>query len=128
LHAGDFVEPRVLESLKKLAPVRAVVGNMDHHDVVKLLPKKDLIKINNFKIGLIHGYGAPEGLEQRIRKEFQEKPDVIVFGHSHQPVNEVKDGILFFNPGSPTDKVFSTSNSYGIIEINDKIQAKIITL
>jgi putative phosphoesterase len=101
---------------------------MDHPDVVKILPKKDIIKIDNFKIGLIHGYGAPLGLEQRIRKEFEEKMDVIVFGHSHQPVNEVKDGILFFNPGSPTDKIFSSSNSFGIIEINDNIKAKIITL
>ncbi|MBM3251292.1 MAG: metallophosphoesterase family protein [Candidatus Omnitrophica bacterium] len=128
LHAGDLVDLRVLESLKKIAPVRAVVGNMDHPDVVKILPKKDVIKIDNFRIGLIHGYGSPVGLEQRIKKEFEEKMDVIVFGHSHQPVNEVKDGILFFNPGSPTDKIFSSLNSFGIIEVDDKIRAKIITL
>ncbi|MFH1655529.1 MAG: metallophosphoesterase family protein [Candidatus Omnitrophota bacterium] len=128
LHVGDFVDISVLEKLKTFAPVKAVVGNMDYPEVVNALPKKDVVKINNFKIALIHGYGAPIGLQERIRKEFKDKPDIIVYGHSHKPVNETRDGILFFNPGSATDKIFSPFNSYGIIEINDKIEAKIIKL
>ena len=53
---------------------------------------------------------------------------MLVFGHSHQPMNEIKDGILHFNPGSPTDKIFAPFNSYGILEINDKINGKIIKI
>jgi len=128
LHAGDFVELSVLEKLKTLAPVKAVIGNMDHPEVVNLLSKKEIIEAGNFKIGLIHGYGPPFGLQERIKKEFTGKVDIIVYGHSHRAVKEMKDGILFFNPGSVTDKVFSPYNSYGIIEINDKIAAKIIKL
>lgn len=128
LHAGDLVKISVLDELKKFAEVKAVVGNMDYPEVVSSLPKKELIKIGKFQIGLIHGYGPPEGLIERISKEFGDDMDAIVFGHSHRPVNELIDGILFFNPGSPTDKIFAPYNSFGIIEINDKIKAKIITL
>ena len=93
------------------------------------MPKKEVIKVNGFTIGLIHGWGAPSGLIDLAEKEFQDKrPDIIIFGHSHQPLCLNKNGILFFNPGSPTDKVFSESNSYGIITINDSIDAKIIRL
>ena len=55
--------------------------------------------------------------------------DAIIFGHSHEPVNMVKNGVLFFNPGSPTDKIFAKANSYGILEITDKkIEGKILRL
>jgi len=57
-----------------------------------------------------------------------DKVDLIIFGHSHCGLNEKKGGILFFNPGSATDKVFAPYNSYGIIEINDKIKATIIRI
>lgn len=52
--------------------------------------------------------------------------DVIVFGHSHLPLNEKRSGVLYFNPGSPTDDIFSPYNSYGIIEVSYNISAKII--
>lgn len=128
LHAGDLVNISVLEELNKLAQTKAVVGNMDSAEVVRILAQKEVIKIGKFKIGLIHGYGPVDGLIERVRKELDPDIDMIVFGHSHRAVNELIDGILFFNPGSPTDKIFATNNSYGIIEINDKIKAKIITL
>lgn len=128
LHAGDLVDIAVLKELKKIASVKAVVGNMDSAVVSKDLPKKEIIKVNNFKIGLIHGYGSPIGLKERIRREFDDKIDMIIFGHSHKPEMVTEDGILFFNPGSPTDKFFSPYRSYGIVEINDKIEAKIIKI
>ena len=64
-----------------------------------------------------------------VRKAFRRKPDIIIFGHSHAPVNEVKDGILFFNPGSATDSMFPENASFGIIEIEgDDIRAEIIKI
>ena len=63
-----------------------------------------------------------------VRKEFKQV-DVIIFGHSHIPCNERIDGVLFFNPGSPTDKIFAPYNSYGMIEITGKnINARIIKI
>jgi hypothetical protein len=102
---------------------------MDPYEVRKRLPEKEIIKIANFKIGLMHGYGRPDNLIELLAKAFRgENVDIIIFGHSHSSLNEKRGGILYFNPGSATDKVFSAYNSYGIIEINDKIEAKIIKL
>jgi len=66
-------------------------------------------------------------LPLRMRKEF-EGVDVIVFGHSHKPFNQIINGILMFNPGSPTDKIFTNTNSFGILELNKKIRAEHIEI
>ncbi|MDD5005624.1 MAG: metallophosphoesterase family protein [Candidatus Omnitrophica bacterium] len=128
LHAGDLITWDVLESLKKIGPVRAVYGNMDTPPVKSKLKEKEIIEAGNFKIGLIHGSGSPANLISFAKGAFEQKMDVIVFGHSHNPVNEKKSGILFFNPGSPTDTVFAPYKSYGILEINDEIKSSIIKL
>jgi len=128
LHAGDFVEIDILDKLKSLRPTTAVYGNMDSSRLRNVLKEKEIISAGKFKIGLIHGYGAPSELMETVRKEFK-NVDAIIFGHSHVPISIVKDGVLFFNPGSPTDTIFARTNSYGIIEISDKeIQGKIISI
>lgn len=125
MHAGDFVEIEILNKLRKLKPTNAVCGNMDSQAIRDELKQKMIIEIGKFKIGLIHGYGAPAGLIDTVKAEFT-GVDAIVFGHTHSPVNTSKDGILFFNPGSPTDTVFAKTNSFGILEITDDgIKAKI---
>lgn len=129
LHAGDLVELRVLDELGKLAPVRAVYGNMDPPQVRKSLPQREVINAGNFKLGLTHGSGPPIGLRRRVRKVFgDDRVDAIVFGHSHSPVNIVQDGILFFNPGSATDAIFAPYKSCGILEIGSEVKGQIIRL
>ncbi len=131
LHAGDLVCLEILDVLKGISKeVRAVWGNMDPPQVREKLPEKQIIPAENLRIGLIHGNGAPFKLIEQVSNAFKnEKPDIIVFGHAHYPVNEKKHNILFFNPGSSTDKIFSTINSYGILEIDkNKIEAKIIRI
>ncbi|MDD2751537.1 MAG: metallophosphoesterase [Candidatus Omnitrophica bacterium] len=127
IHAGDLVSLKVWDKLKKLCPnVHAVYGNMDPFEVRKVLSEKEVISVGKYKIGLMHGIGAPVGLVEVMAKSFKDdNVDIIIFGHSHAPFNEKKGRILFFNPGSLTDKVFSPYNSYGILEINDKIEARI---
>lgn len=119
LHAGDLLKLDIFDRLSKIAPVKAVCGNMDDVNVRSRLPNKDVITIGQVSIGLIHGWGAPSDLIDLVSHEFKDV-DAIVFGHSHSPLIETKNGILFFNPGSPTDKVFAPYNSYGILEIEDK--------
>lgn len=128
LHAGDLVKISVLDELNKLAETQAVCGNMDEFELHKALPNKRIIKVGKFLIGLTHGYGSPFNLIDKVKKEFPEKVDVIVFGHSHSPINEIRDGILFFNPGSPTDKIFAKYNSYGIFTVEDEIKGEIVKL
>jgi len=128
MHAGDFVEIELLNKLRKLKPTKAVCGNMDSQVIRDELRQKEIIEVGKFKIGLIHGYGAPAGLVDTVALEFT-GVDAIVFGHSHSSVNMSKNGVLFFNPGSPTDTVFAKTNSFGIIEItDDAIEGKIVTL
>lgn len=98
LHAGDLVNLGVLDMLE--APVvHAVCGNMDDSTVAANLPRKLVIKVEGLNIGLIHGWGAPFGLAQRVAGEFTDVA-AIVFGHSHRPMNARQGGVLFFNPGS----------------------------
>jgi putative phosphoesterase len=130
IHAGDLVELSVLDKLKSACKnVKAVWGNMDSYEVRKKIPEKEILKIGNYTIGIIHGYGHPNKVIELVTKEFKDDfVNVIIFGHLHSGVNEKIGDILYFNPGSPTDKIYSTYNSYGIIEINDKIEARIIRI
>ncbi|MFH1441552.1 MAG: metallophosphoesterase family protein [Candidatus Omnitrophota bacterium] len=130
IHAGDITNPSVLEKLKKICKdVKAVYGNMDSQEIREALPEKQIITAGKYKIGISHGYGPPAKLiDFLINKFHSDKVDVIIFGHSHSPVNEKRGNILFFNPGSPTDKIFAKYNSFGILEVNDKITAKIIRI
>ena len=129
LHAGDFVEMSFLEKLRKVKKTIAVFGNMDSKEISSSLKSKEIIEAGKFRIGLIHGWGSPDGLAERILEEFKgEKLDCIVYGHSHRPMNETIEKVLFFNPGSPTDKIFAPYNSYGMIETDGKLTAKIVKL
>lgn len=130
LHAGDFIALAVLEGLKKINPqLRAVYGNMDQLEIKQVLPETEIICLGDIRIGLTHGSGAPVNIMGTVAEKFKGK-DVhcIVYGHSHLPQNTVCKDILFFNPGSPTDKVFAPYNSFGILEVTQEIKGRIIKL
>jgi len=125
-HAGDVVNPDVLMAFTGTT-IHVVRGNMD--PPVRGIPTRKVIEVEGFRIGLIHGWGAPDTLEEKILKEFQgQKLDAIVYGHSHAPVCRRKDGILFFNPGSPTDRRWAPYHSVGILEVGSTIQGRILCL
>ncbi|MFA6321286.1 MAG: metallophosphoesterase family protein [Candidatus Omnitrophota bacterium] len=128
VHAGDFVEKEVYDKLKSLRSLKAVCGNMDSTDLRRVLKDKEVFEVEGFRIGLIHGYGAPANLLETVKGEFK-NVDAVIFGHSHAALNIEKDGILFFNPGSPTDKIFAQTNTYGILEVTPKkIEGKIVKI
>jgi putative phosphoesterase len=118
VHAGDFTERAVLEGLKSLGEVKAVCGNMDSAELKGMLPRQDVFAAGGKRVGLIHGAGAPWGIENRVRSAFHEV-DIIIFGHSHQACNKYLRGSLLFNPGRARD-------SFGILEIGDEIRAEIV--
>jgi putative phosphoesterase len=124
---GDLISMAIYEmfSHKKVA---AVAGNMDDYTVKSSLPFKRVVEINGFKFGLIHGWGSPVQIEDKIKKEF-DNVDCIVYGHTHSAENKKKGGTMFFNPGSPTDKRFAPFNSIGMLNVTeDKIDGEIIEL
>ena len=126
LHAGDLVAPDLL-SVFDGYPVYAVRGNMD--PVTPDVPMKRVFSVNGFTIGMIHGWGAPDRIEERIYSEFSSVSlDCLVYGHSHRPACHWRDGVLFFNPGSSTDRRNMAYHSVGLLEIGSDIQGTIIRL
>jgi len=132
VHSGDFQTIEVVNTLAGYGNFIGVAGNMDSDDVTDKLPERIILNIKNndkeFKIGITHGFGAPEGLAERVLNFFEEKLDCIIFGHSHKPFNKKINNTLMFNPGSPTDTVFTTINTFGILKINDEIKGEIIEI
>ncbi|MHB8780039.1 MAG: metallophosphoesterase family protein [Candidatus Geothermincolia bacterium] len=127
LHAGDIVEMAVLSALERMAPVYAVAGNMDMAAVKEALPEQRVVEAGGKRIGLTHGYGSPVDIVERVLREFEDV-DAIVFGHTHQPYNRRVNGVYLLNPGSPTDKVFATVNSVGILELGERVTGRIVLL
>ncbi|MCS7135839.1 MAG: metallophosphoesterase [Nitrososphaerota archaeon] len=127
VHAGDFTGINLVNELKVRGNFKGVHGNMDSPSVKALLPEKELLEVGGFIIGICHPAegGPPLRIEDRIRAKF-DKVDAIIYGHTHKPKNEVRDNILYLNPGSSTGAWPATSASYGVLEIGDSIKAKII--
>jgi putative phosphoesterase len=127
LHAGDILEIAVLEQLSLIAETVAVKGNMDHGEAARTLPEKRVVEAGSFRIGLTHGYGPPSGITWKVAAMFEgEGCDCIVFGHTHNALIKERDGVIFFNPGSPTDRMFAKRNTVGLLEVTDKIEPRII--
>jgi uncharacterized protein len=116
LHAGDVLDASVLELLRATAPVHAVLGNNDR-SLVGLLPLTRSVEIGGVPIGMIHDSGPAKGRARRMRRRFPEC-DIVVFGHSHAPVNEIgEEGQLLFNPGSPTQRRAQPVHTLGELRI-----------
>lgn len=120
VHAGDMVTLDVVETLTMLGHrVIAVCGNMDTPEVRSSCPVSRTIAVEEASIGIIHGWGSPNGIRQRIRSSFT-GVDAIIYGHTHEPFCGMEAGIFFFNPGSPTDSRFTSGRSVGIMEVQGK--------
>ncbi len=126
LHAGDITELGVLEFFGG-KEVLAVCGNMDSPALRRQLPPKRMFHVGKFQIGIIHGWGGPQGIEDRIRREFGQL-DCIVFGHTHSPTQAEREGVLFFNPGAFAGSLNSGKKSVGLLEVGDAISGQIIYL
>ncbi len=126
LHAGDLTELAVLEAFpgKKMV---AVCGNMDSAAVRLDFPAHRVFQAGSFKIGLIHGWGGPSGIEERIAREF-DGADCIVYGHTHQPARREREGVIFFNPGSFGRGLGMSPKSVGLLKVGDSISTEIIYL
>ncbi|MGZ3508078.1 MAG: metallophosphoesterase family protein [Vulcanimicrobiaceae bacterium] len=127
LHAGDLTEAFVLELFEQIAPVIAVGGNNDGKALRLQLGERRIVEAENVRIGLVHGHaGSQKTTRDRALHAFDgDKIDAIVFGHSHIPYNHRHDGILLFNPGSPTDKRFNPRYTYGVLRIEgSRIEAR----
>jgi len=131
IHAGDICDLQTLKLFKKMAPTKAVQGNMDELTVKKELPIKEVIIVDEVRIGVTHGHvgGDRDALKNAMISFKNDKMDMVIFGHSHRAFNERVGGTLYFNPGSPNDVVKAGFFSYGLISIEaGKIKAEIVKI
>jgi putative phosphoesterase len=126
LHTGDLVDISVLDVFRG-RKIMAVYGNMDPFSVQKSLPESLIFEVGGFRLGMMHGWGNADNLEEKIYQLL--KPvDCVIYGHTHCPVNKIKNGILFFNPGSAFDKRYARENTLGILDIGDEIRGTIVEI
>ncbi len=117
LHAGDVCTAAVLDELSAYAPVLAVIGNNDGPDVAAWGAAPTLqAELDGLRIAMIHDSGPAPGRPRRLRRRF---PDagLVVFGHSHMPLDLAEAGIRIFNPGSPTDRRRQPRGTVGVLRI-----------
>jgi len=119
LHAGDVCTAATLDELARFAPVYAVLGNNDGPDVASWGAAEVLrLDLGGLPVAMIHDSGPAKGRPARLRRMF---PDagLVVFGHSHIPLDETHDGQRIFNPGSPTDRRRQPHGTMGELAIED---------
>jgi putative phosphoesterase len=123
IHAGDVGDPQILDKLSAIAPVTAVRGNVDHGPWARKIPATNVLEIGEISIYVLH-----------VIQELDLKPEAakfaaVMYGHSHVPKSEMKNGVLYFNPGSAGPRRFKLPVSVGRLTIEEgKIDAKILML
>ena len=117
LHAGDVCTASVLDELAHYAPVHAVLGNNDGPDVAAWGAPETLdLDLAGLKVSMIHDSGPSAGRLRRMRRRFPEA-GLVVFGHSHIPLDESADGLRILNPGSPTDRRRQPHGTIGLLTV-----------
>jgi uncharacterized protein len=128
LHAGDVCTAEVLDELLGYAPVCAVLGNNDGPDVAAWgAPPALEFDLDGLPVAMIHDSGAATGRLERMHRRFP-GAGLVVFGHSHIPLDQAAEGIRIFNPGSPTDRRRQPQGTVGVlrIEAGRLVEARII--
>ena len=111
IHAGDIGAPEIVPALEKIAPVTAIRGNVDTQAWAKSFPEVEVVELGGLHIYVIHDVNAID-LNPKAAGFA-----AVISGHSHQPKQEIKDGVLYFNPGSAGPRRFKLPISIGRLEL-----------
>jgi uncharacterized protein len=123
IHAGDVGDPEILERLREIAPLVAVRGNVDHGAWAAKIPAAEFLEVDGISIYVLH-----------ILEKLDLKPEsagvkAVVYGHSHVPKQETRDGVLYFNPGSAGPRRFNLPVTAGKLILQDRsVRGEIIEL
>jgi hypothetical protein len=122
LHAGDVGDVAILDELRKIAPVTAIRGNVDISGACANLPATDVVELGGKLFYLVHSVfdldvnPAAAGIA------------MVVSGHSHKASVQVRDGVVFFNPGSAGPRRFSLPVTVGFVTVEDGVEASVMEL
>jgi uncharacterized protein len=121
VHAGDICAPAVLDALAQLAPLTAVRGNNDFAEGVAALPEHARVELGGVTLHVVHDIAdVPANLAG---------VDVVVTGHSHKPLVERRDGVLYVNPGSAGPRRFKLPVTVALLDIEaGRIDATIVRI
>ena len=123
IHAGDIGDPDILKNLAAIAPVTAIRGNVDREVWARKIPPTNVLEVGGISIYVLHNLA-----------ELDLKPDaagfaLVVYGHSHVPKQEKKNGVLYFNPGSAGPRRFRLPVTIGRLKVRDgKVSAEIVEI
>ena len=122
IHAGDVGKPEILDELRALAPTFAVRGNIDTQPWARSLPETEAVKAGELLLWVLHDI-ADLDLDPSVGF------GAVIFGHSHKPTIEMRDGVLFMNPGSAGPRRFGLPITVGRITVRgDALHPEIIDL
>ena len=123
IHAGDIGSPEIIPELRKIAPVTAICGNVDTQAWARSFPETEVVELGGVGIYILHDADALD-LNPKAAGFA-----AVISGHSHKPKQEMKDGVLYFNPGSAGPRRFKLPISVGRLEIADgKMSGEILLL
>lgn len=123
LHAGDIGKPEILDALSHIAPVRAIRGNNDDQEWASHLPECEIITVDDVQVYMLHD------VKQMKIDPVRAGHDVVISGHSHKPMVEERDGVLFLNPGSAGPRRFKLPVSIATLKVDgEQVSAEIIEL
>jgi putative phosphoesterase len=123
IHAGDIDSPEIIPALEKMAPVTAIRGNVDRAAWARRFAETSVVELNGLHIYVIHDLQALD-LEPKTAGFA-----AVISGHSHQPKQEERNGILYFNPGSAGPRRFKLPISVGRLEIiNGRVLGEILLI
>ncbi len=123
IHAGDVGDPAILRQLAAIAPLTAIRGNVDKEPWAKKLPATEVIELDGISIYVLHDLAKLDLKPEAAG--FQ----VVIYGHSHIPKQEARDGVLYFNPGSAGPRRFKLPVSMGKLIISGgNVRGEIVTL
>jgi uncharacterized protein len=123
IHAGDIGKPEILDRLKQIAPVTAVRGNVDTEPWGRRIPRTEVLEVGGLSIYVLH-----------ILDQIDLKPQAagfaaVIYGHSHVPKQEMKNGVLYFNPGSAGPRRFKLPVTIGKLYVEGSgLRGEIISL
>lgn len=123
IHAGDVGDPEILEQLSLIAPVTAVRGNIDKGAWAQKLPQTEVVEVGGVSIYVLHN------LDELDLKPEAAGFSAVIYGHSHVPGQEMRNGVLYFNPGSAGPRRFKLPISLGRLRVQrGKVRGEILVI